>query len=317
MLKIFGKFFLQSVAQIVFTSVVTIGLLIFLLRYLPDYASFGELGEMALEISKPISGAEENAYTNKNNFIQNNFHFWEQAFTGEFGFSRVHQDQTVGNLIKKSSLVTFFLILTSFAFTSILGGILGLISGYRYGHSLERAIQFFGNLLTAMPSFLLAPILIFIFSIRWPIFPSALWSGPASLVLPVLTLSLRPTFYLARLFSLQIHETFQTDFIKVAQSKGVGFWGLWFSHVIPNSFSAFIIATGNLLGQFVSGLFIVEALFALPGLGHLFIQSLAERDYPLFLALVLVFSLILQLGHRISEFIVLWFSPAHQESRFE
>lgn len=312
MLRIAGKFFYQSTIQAIFTSLLVVALVIYLLSYLPDFATYDESDTVTKSNSSSegdLSQSHENIMIQGQNFFQNNRLFWKNAFANEFGFSRVHEDQTVWSLIKQSSMISVFLLGLSLLCSTLMGGFLGLVSGFYYGRPFEKGIQLLGTIMTSMPSFLLAPILIFIFSVHWHLFPTALWKGPVSLVLPVITMALRPSFYLARLFSKQITDTLSSDFIKVAKAKGLSLFSIWCSHVIPNSLATFIVAVGNLLGQLLAGLFIVEALFALPGLGHLFVRSLAERDYPLFLALVLIFSLIMQLGHRMSDLALLLFIP--------
>lgn len=301
-------------AQMFLTSLALVALIIGLLSYLPDYATFDEESDgvslMAKsQVQKPSQFQLSSEVTFSKWFNENRL-FWKKIFLLDGGPSRVHIDYTVGQLMRESSTISLLLVLFSFLVSVCVGGVLGMVSGWTYGQRIDKLIVFVGSLITSMPSFLLAPILIYLLAVKWAWFPIALWQGPQSLVLPVLTLSLRPSFYLGRLLAEQIQETLKADFIKLARSKGVTQSQLWRFHVLPNSFSLFVGAVGSLLGQLFSGLFLVEALFALPGLGFLFVRSLGERDYPLFVSLVLFFSLMMQVGHRGADFILLLLNPA-------
>lgn len=301
-------------AQMALTSLALVALTIGLLSFLPDFATFdGEsdgVSQMVKAQPQPESQLLFSSELTLLKMLNENRLFWQKTFFLDGGPSRVHIDYTVGQLMRESSTISLILVFLSFLLSVFAGAVLGVVSGWTYGQRIDKFIQFIGSLITSMPSFLLAPILIYLLAVKWTWFPIALWQGPQSLVLPVLTLSLRPSFYLGRLLAEQIQETLKADFIKVARAKGVAPTQLWRFHVLPNSFSLFVGAVGSLLGQLFSGLFLVEALFALPGLGFLFVRSLGERDYPLFISLVLFFSLMMQVGHRGADFMLLLLNPA-------
>lgn len=271
-------------------------LVIFLLGLLPDYATFE--GDLAIDHAALSD-------FNSSTFLNRNLNFWKQVFGNDFGPSRINRDQSVGEILRQDGRLSIWIFLISLSISIFLGASLGLFSAIFQSSWVEKSLAILGLFVTSLPSFLLVPILIYLFSLRWPIFPVALWEGPQSMILPIFALVARPSFFLARVFQEQLLVASKMNFISTARAKGLGRLHIWLYHVVPNSLTSFITLSGNLFGQLITGLFLVESLFALPGLGYLFIKSLAQRDYPVFLGLVLVFTLVLQLGHRLAELTLL------------
>lgn len=299
----------------IFTTTIVMLLVLLLIEFLPDYASYE--GEDFSPYLDQIESLKEQKNFSFNQYIKHLKNFGRDLMVNDFGFSRTHPDHYVGEIIRRESKISIQILVSSLILSVVLGGVLGILSGMQYGNRIEKFIQVLGTIFTCAPSFLLAPILIYIFSIHLKLLPAALWEGPQSLILPVVTLSLRPIFFLARILSEQLSENSKSAYVKVAMSKGLPPIKIWISHILPNSLTSFLVGIGNLPGSFLSGLFLVETLFALPGLGYLFVKSLAERDYPIFLALVLIFSVLIQLSHRLSDFIVSKFSVYQSLESYE
>ena len=285
------KIFIQTLI----TTTAVMGLVIWLLGFLPDYATFDEVFDKSSKLDSKVYAS---------GFFDSQWQFWRGVFADDFGVSRSTRDQSVGDFLRQDGKVSFFLFLGSLVFTIFSAALLGLICAYYQGRFFDRVVGLLGLLMTSLPSFLLIPLLIYFFALKWSLFPPGLWEGPRSLVLPIIALSLRPIFFLARLFQEQLMASSRAPFVTAARAKGLGVMTLWSHHIIPNSLNGFVVASGNLFGQLVTGSFLVELLFALPGLGALMVKSLAQRDYPIFLGVVLLFTLVLQLGHRLSELIL-------------
>ncbi|MEY4616299.1 MAG: hypothetical protein RJB66_1259 [Pseudomonadota bacterium] len=278
--------------QILITTVAVMGIVIGLLNCLPDFATYDSdtsLSEQS-ELARP-------------SFWSQNRIFWINCLRQDFGASRVNTNYSVGEIIRRDSSVSISLFLLSMTISIIGGGFLGLFSAVRMGTRTEALISYAGLFISTLPTFLIVPLLIYFFSIRWNLLPSALWEGAKAMVLPTIALSVRPIFFLTRIFRDQLIKTSRSEFVLTAYAKGLRPASIWMVHILPNSLRIFVTASGNLFGQIVSSLFLVELLFALPGLGSLFVKSLMQRDYPLFLGVVLVFTLTLQIGHRLAEII--------------
>lgn len=286
-----GKALLRTLVS----TVLVVGLVLFLIGFLPDFATFdneGSLGTSPISTSVSIS------------FFRQNQDFWYSAAFEEFGYSRHNPSLKVGNLIRRESLVTSYLFTGALILSLIFGALIGLLIAYNQRKAFVLWVESFGLLISSTPSFLLVPLLIYVFALKLKVFPPALWDGPSSMVLPIIALSLRPIFFLARLFSDQLRENSSAEYVKMAKGKGLRSYAVWRDHIVPNSLTAFIVAIGNLFGQLITGLFIIEMLFGLPGLGSLFARSLVERDYPVLTALIMVFTVVLQVGNRCSDYIL-------------
>lgn len=268
---------------------------IFLLGKIPDYATFEGEDRFA---EAEVGTLETESYWNRN------VKFWYDLVFADGGASRTHRDQTVGSILRRDIGISCALLSISLLVSVVFGGLLGLWSAWARFRFFTRFLRLLGLLFTSIPSFLLVPLLVYIFVLRLDLLPAALWQGPQSLILPVVTLSVRPIFYLARVFERQLLTVASRDFVRMARAKGLRRNYIWLMHIAPNALSAFIVGSGNLFGQLITGSFLVETLFALPGLGTLFVRSLSERDYPLILVLVLNFTLVLQFGHWLSDLVL-------------
>lgn len=301
------KYLGLMITQTVLTTVAVMGLVLVLIGQLPDYATFE--GETRIQQGDP-------QVSEKGLLFQSQWQFWKNCFFADGGFSRVHPEHSVGMIIRRDGMISLSLVGLAILTSVFLGGVLGILAAYHKWTWIHKL----GLIFVSMPSFLLVPVLVYFFSWRWNLLPAALWEGPKSLILPVLTLSARPIFFLSRIFSEQLLEVSKADFVTTAKSKGLSKRHIWFYHILPNGFTAYIVGVGHLFGQFIAGSFLVETLFALPGLGLLFVKSLAERDYPIFLALVLLFTVVLQVGHRLSDVILKFFGEtqfSHQQTLLE
>lgn len=283
------------ILQTSLTTIAVMALVIYFIGLLPDYATFE--GESSMGREHLVEWGDES-------FFHRNINFWRSIFYEDFGTSRINKEMTVGEILRRDGVISLGLFFLSILASGFFGAGIGLFSGYFQNTWKAQLVENMGLLFTSLPSFFLVPLLIYFFSVKWSLLPAALWEGPMSLVLPVIALSTRPIFFLARVFSSQLIEASKADYVATAKAKGMGVTHIWIYHIIPNSMTSYVVALGNLFGQLVAGSFLVETLFALPGLGFLFVKSLAERDYPVFLGLVFLFTITLQIGHRLSDLVL-------------
>jgi oligopeptide transport system permease protein len=213
--------------------------------------------------------------------------------SGDFGSSLTYIDENVSDIIAGTLPVTiklgFFALIFSYA-AGIAGGLLAARFHRRW---LENAIMFFAVGGVSMPSFLLAPLLILVFSFWLDWFPPALWEGPQYYILPVLTLSFRHAAMIARMVRASALDVIQSDFVRTAEAKGLPQWKVLWKHVLKNSLIPLLGISGTIVASILSGSFIVEVLFAIPGLGRHLVESVFNRDYPLILSLTLLYGVIL------------------------
>tara|TARA_B100001248_G_C27399354_1_gene468669 strand:- start:1915 stop:2988 length:1074 start_codon:yes stop_codon:yes gene_type:complete len=214
-------------------------------------------------------------------------------FQGDLGQSYKFIGRDVSEIIAESFPNSFKLGFYSLLLAYLVGIPLGLYAAAKHNSWWDSFFMFLANSGVAVPSFLVAPVLIIIFSynLRW--FPPALWNGPEYYILPVLTLGVRPSSVIARLTRSSVLDVIRSDFIRTAKSKGLSERVVLYKHVLRNSLIPVLTISGPLIAGLLSGTFIVEHIFAVPGMGKHFIQSVTNRDYPLILGLTLLYSAIL------------------------
>ncbi len=229
---------------------------------------------------------------------------------GDFGPSYKFLHRTANDIIKDTLPVSFMIGLISFVVSMILGIVLGLIFSLRFGKFFESFVA----VGISVPSFVLATFLILIFSISLKILPPALMEGAKHYILPILTLSFGPTIYIAKLTRSSVLSTLEEDFIRFAKVKGVG--GIRFLfHLISASLSSVFSVGGMLFTFMITGSFIVETVFAIPGMGKYFVLSVIDRDYPVVMALTVVFTMLLVFMNILSEILYAIFDPRARGSK--
>jgi len=220
---------------------------------------------------------------------------------GDLGTSYRYQDQNVMDIISEALPVTLKLGLLSLIFSFSLGIPLGLVAAQFHNRWQDRVAMFVAVLGDCMPTFLLAPVLILVFSFYLDILPPALWESPKYYILPVVSLGIKPTAILARLIRSSALDILESDFIRTARAKGASEKRILFHHVLRNCLIPILGVSGTLVAHILSGSFIVELLFAVPGLGHYLIESVIDRDYPLVMSLALWYAVVLSLSQLVMD----------------
>ncbi|WP_374074266.1 ABC transporter permease [Bdellovibrio bacteriovorus] len=219
--------------------------------------------------------------------------YMKALLKGDLGVSMTRPERSVIEIISQG--VSNTLALNGLALMFILLGSLVIsILAVRYRNSwIENAIDQGVIAFLSLPSLFWGPLLIYLFGFYWNLLPVAFLSSPLHYILPLLTLSLRPLASLVRLLKNSLNENFTQDYVRTARAKGVGAWQILTHHVLKNSLIPFLSYVGPLIVSLLSGSFLVEVLFAVPGLGTEFISALNDRDYTLIMGLTLFYGTLL------------------------
>jgi oligopeptide transport system permease protein/dipeptide transport system permease protein len=145
----------------------------------------------------------------------------------------------------------------------------------------------------SVPNFILATILINYFAIKWNIFPVATWATWQHTILPSIALSMMPLAFIARLMRTSMLEVMGQDYILTAKAKGLKRSGVIIKHAIRNALLPIITILGILTANIVTGSFIIERIFGIPGMGDMFVKGISNRDYPVILGSTIVYSAVL------------------------
>ena len=211
----------------------------------------------------------------------------------DFGES-ITQRVPVAPLIAERVSVTMFLLLYSVLISLVVAVPLAIVSALRRNRPTDHAIRVFSMFTFAMPQFLLGVLLILIFSLQLGVLPSSGYGQGfvghvRSLTLPAITVGLYLAPILLRTLRVSMIETLGTEYVEAARARGLGEWRIVLKHALRNSMLSTVTILGLNVGFLLSGLVIVENVFALPGLGSELVNAISTRDYPMTQALVLVF----------------------------
>ena len=186
---------------------------------------------------------------------------------------------------------------------------MGIIAAARHNTLIDNATMTFAISGVSLPSFLVGAIAVYFMSIKWGWLPPALWDGPEYYILPMIVLGVRPAAINARMTRASVLEVINSDYIRTAKSKGLSERVVLFKHVLKNSLIPVLTFSGPLVSGVLTGSFIIELIFAIPGMGKHMIQSVTNRDYPLILGVTLIFSAALVLANLIVDLLYSFFDP--------
>ncbi len=218
---------------------------------------------------------------------------------GDLGPSYKYVGRTVNDVIADSLPVSVHLGVVALMI-GLLGGLgLGLISG-AFAHTFwDRLSLFLATAGISIPNFVLGALFILIFSHHFKILPPALWEDARSVILPAGALGLAPAAYIARLVRSSILEEMHHDYVRTARAKGFSEWRILFCHILKNAITPVITILGPLTATLVTGSFVIEFIFSVPGMGKFFITAVSNRDYPLIMGVTLVYAFLIVLANLI------------------
>jgi oligopeptide transport system permease protein len=235
--------------------------------------------------------------------------------TLDLGPSLVLRNQDVNDIVKQHFPVSAELGGFAMLLAIVVGVPLGILSALRANRITDYIAMLFANLGFAVPSFLVATLLIYEFAaqLRW--FPTNGWDTASSKVLPVVALSLGPLTYFARIVRGQMLETLQQDYVRTAKAKGLRWKRVVVVHVLRNSLIPAVTAAGPLLGFLVTGSFIIENIFAIPGIGRYYVTSVSGRDYSTVMGITVLLSILIIVANMVVDILYGFLDPRTRDAR--
>ena len=213
----------------------------------------------------------------------------------DFGTSLKYPDRNVNEIIADhfpySAIIGFF----AYILALLLGLTAGIVAALRQNSAFDYASMALAMVGLSVPNFVLGPILVLFFSLGLFILPPARWGGFTFLIMPIITLSAIYTAYIARLTRAGMLEVMRSDYIRTARAKGLDEWKVLLKHGLRGGIIPVVSFTGPALASLLAGTVVVEKVFAIPGLGNIFIQSVLNRDEPLTLGIVAFLSILIMI----------------------
>lgn len=214
---------------------------------------------------------------------------------GDFGDSLKYQGQSVNEIIRRHLPYSATIGILAYLLALALGVTAGTLAALKQNSAFDYGSMSLAMFGLSIPNFVLGPILVLLFSFWLYLLPSARWGGPEAIILPVVTLAAIYTAYIARLTRAGMLEVMRSDYIRTARAKGLDEKTVLLRHAIRGGLIPVISFTGPALAALLAGTVVVEKVFAIPGLGNIFIQSVLNRDEPLTLGIVAFLSILIML----------------------
>lgn len=214
---------------------------------------------------------------------------------GDLGPSFKYPGQNVNDIIAKRFPVSAVLGLSAVFIALCIGVPAGVISALKQNKWQDFSAMFLATIGVSVPSFVLASLFMYLLAYKLDLFPTALWGTPKHVVLPALALAAFPMAFFARLMRSSMLEVLQQDFIRTAKAKGLSQRVVIYRHAIRNALIPLITYLGPEIAMVVTGSFVIENIFAIPGLGKYYVNSIYARDYTMVLGITVFYSALLVL----------------------
>ncbi|KUO51650.1 MAG: peptide ABC transporter permease [Desulfitibacter sp. BRH_c19] len=212
---------------------------------------------------------------------------------GDLGSSIKQENRTVNSIIRDGFPISALLGISSILIALSFGIMLGCITAIYRNKWLDMGVSLFTTLGISIPGFVLAGLLVQMFAVKLQWFPPALWHGPISMILPVIALSLLPMAIITRLIKASLFDVLGQNYMQTARAKGLPYSKVVFKHGLRNSLFPVLSYLGPAVAAIVTGSFIIESIFSIPGMGKWFVISVINRDYTVVVGLTIFYSTLL------------------------
>src|SRR3989338_2057319 len=228
---------------------------------------------------------------------------------GDLGPSYKYLGRVVRDIIKDTFPVSIQLGVLPLFISIIIGIGTGVIAGIKSDTIWDRLTILFATTGISLPNFILGIILSLLFSHFYKVLPPALWEGWRYMILPSITLGFAPAAYIARLTRSGVIDVMNKDYIRTARAKGLKYRSIVLKHVLKNSIMPVVTILAPLTAALVTGSFIVEYIFSIPGMGRFFVTAVTNRDYPLIMGVTLIYTVIIVLANVIVDILYTLLDP--------
>ena len=235
--------------------------------------------------------------------------------TLDLGPSLVVRGREVNDIVKEHFPNSVELGIYAFLFAIIVGIPLGIVAALKHNTPIDYAAMFFSNVFHAVPSFLVATLMIYYLSLKAGALPTSGWSSWEHKILPSIALGFAPMALFARLVRGTMLETLQQDYVRTARAKGLRYRRVVGLHVLRNSLIPVITAAGPLLGFIITGSFVIELIFNIPGIGQYYVTAVNARDYSVVMGLTVLLSVIVIFANLIVDILYGILDPRTRDAR--
>ncbi len=296
-------YIVKRVLLAVFTVFLVITITFFVMKAIPGGPFLSEKAPSPA-VTKQLEakyGLDKPLFEQYTTYLTDVLHF-------DFGPSIKNRGRNVSDLILEGFATSGKLGIIAAMIAIACGLTLGALAAVNHNKFLDKLIMVLSTGSVAMPSFVIATILLLVFCVKLPIFPSN-GSTAAGLILPVFSLSLYPMAYITRLTRSSMLDVLGQDYIRTAKAKGVSGKKVIFKHALKNAVTPVITYIGPMIAFILTGSLVTEQIFAVPGIGKYFFSSIINRDYPMVMGTTIFLATIMVIMTLISDICYKIFDP--------
>ncbi|MCM3225321.1 ABC transporter permease [Terribacillus saccharophilus] len=210
--------------------------------------------------------------------------------TFDFGPSIKQPTETVNDLLGRGFPISAELGMWTITIALISGITLGVLAALKHNGIIDYIAMTLAVLGISIPNFILATLLIQQLAVNLQLLPAATWSSPMHMIMPIIALATGPTAIIARLTRSSMLEVLTQDYIKTARAKGLSPAKIVIKHALRNALMPVVTILGTLVAAILTGTFVIERIFAIPGMGKYFVESINNRDYPVIMGTTVFYS---------------------------
>ncbi len=211
----------------------------------------------------------------------------------DLGDSMKYKNRSVNTILEEGFPVSFKVGIFAIIFGAVIGIFFGIIAGLKRGKFFDYFVIIVAVIGVSVPSFVFAALFQYVFGVKLKWFPVARWGTPAHYVMPVLALGIGHVAYIARMMRTSMLDVLSQDYIRTAKAKGLSKMQVTWSHTIRNAILPVVTILGVSIAGIVVGSFVIENIFAIPGIGKHFVQSITHQDYTLIMGTTVFYAIIL------------------------
>jgi oligopeptide transport system permease protein len=278
-----GKYIIKRVAMGVLSIFIVATLTFFLMNLVPGGPFVAEKS-----ISKEAQAALEAKYGLDKPLLERYATYMTDFVKGDMGLSLRQRGRTVSDIIFSKFPVSAKLAGFAVAVAVLVGIPLGCLSAYNRGKFGDNIIIVFATCGIAIPSFISSVVLLYTFGSKLNILPTVGLNTMSSYIMPVTALAIYPTAYITRLMRSSLLDVMGQDYIRTAKAKGLSNFKILFKHALRNAVLPVVTYVGPMLASLMTGSFVVEKIFTVPGLGRDFVSAINQRDYTLIMGTTIV-----------------------------
>ncbi len=286
-----AKYILKRVLISIVTLWVLVTVVFILVRCMPGEPFQGE--KMTPEIKANL----EAYYGFDKSLPEQYIMYIRNLLQGDFGYSMKYLNQSVNKIIAQSFPYSFDLGIRAIVFSVSFGIIFGIIAALNRGKRLDYLCVIIAILGTSIPDFIMGAVLQYLFGIRWGLLPVAQYLGFKYTILPSVGVGFYTLAMVSRLMRASMLEVVGQDYIKTARSKGLSKAGIVCRHQIRNAITPVVTVLGPVVASVLCGTFVIESIFAIPGMGKYYVESVQNLDYSLVLGMTVFYGSFLILAN--------------------